>query len=78
MSAYILSFPFQLQIPVEIEGLHSEGYDEANLLALPLTKHKARPAAEPAPTGKRLSKKERKRLEKIVNQKNKKAKVMSW
>jgi len=63
------------EIAIDIAGLPSESYDDdANILALPSKKRRTITAADNAPIVKKLSKKQRKLLEKVVDQKNKKAK----
>ena len=66
------------QLKVEIGGLRLEGYDDSNLLVLPSKKRKTKVKVQDgAPVGKLLSKKQRKHLEKILDQKKKKLKVCS-
>ena len=64
-----------LQIQIEIEGITKSNYDENNPLALPSEKRKTEVECKSAPVVKRLSKKERKKLEKLVDKKEKKTKV---
>ncbi|KAK2177101.1 hypothetical protein NP493_617g00010 [Ridgeia piscesae] len=63
------------RLKVEIGGLRLEGYDDSNLLVLPSKKRKTKVKVQDgAPVGKLLSKKQRKHLEKILDQKKKKLK----
>ena len=56
--------------------MRQEGYDDCNLLVLPSKKRKTKVKVQGgAPLGKLLSKKQRKHLEKILDQKKKKLKV---
>ncbi|KAL3858338.1 hypothetical protein ACJMK2_012932 [Sinanodonta woodiana] len=60
---------------VAIEGVHTDvGYDESNVLALPSGKRKTTKKQEDNKKVKKLTKKERKRLENILERKEKKAK----
>ncbi|XP_074640669.1 putative ATP-dependent RNA helicase DHX37 [Tubulanus polymorphus] len=65
----------ETKIFIEIEGVNQDGNDESNPLVLPAkkrkTKEKIKEAAAPP---KKLSKKERKRLEKVISVKEKKEK----
>lgn len=64
------------QIKLDIEDKEKSGYDDSNALVLPSEKRSAKLKQETdAPTVKKLSKKERKRLEKIIEQKEKKNKA---
>ena len=57
-------------------GLHSEEYDNSNALALPGRKRKKKEEeGDLKPKVRKLTKKERKRLEKIKSVKEKKARV---
>ena len=64
------------QIALDMPGIHSEEYDNSNALALPGRKRKKKAEEEDLkPKVRKLTKKERKRLEKIKAVKEKKARV---
>lgn len=65
-----------LQIQVDLDLDTSKGYDESNVLALPSKKRDTKQKHEQQKKVRRLTKKERKKLERVVEQKDKKAKVM--
>ncbi|KAI0211448.1 putative ATP-dependent RNA helicase DHX37 [Lamellibrachia satsuma] len=62
------------KLKVEIGGLRLQGYDDCNLLVLPSKKRKTKVTVQGGPVQKLLSKKQRKHLEKILDQKRKKLK----
>lgn len=67
---------FMSQIKLDIEDKEKFGYDDSNALVLPSEKRSAKLKQETdGPTVKKLSKKERKRLQKIIEQKEKKNKA---
>ena len=67
------------QINVTVEGLDKEGYDGSNALILPSKKVKSKVKhVQDKPIIKKLSKKQRKKLEKVVLKKEKKVKVMRF
>lgn len=53
-----------------------KGYDESNVLALPSKKRDTTQKHEPQQKVRKLTKKERKKLEKVIELKDKKAKVI--
>ncbi|XP_053375009.1 probable ATP-dependent RNA helicase DHX37 isoform X2 [Mercenaria mercenaria] len=62
-------------VKVDIEGLQSEkGFDESNVLALPSQKRESEITQQHTKLPKKLTKKERRKLEKVLEQKEKKAK----
>ena len=64
------------QVALDLPGLHSEEYDNSNALALPGRKRKKKEEeGDLKPKVRKLTKKERKRLEKIKSVKEKKARV---
>ena len=63
---------------VEISGIHvDQGYDDSNALVLPSGKRKTKIKEEKISKVKKLTKKERKKLEQVVKQKEKKSNVSS-
>lgn len=69
-------FNFLFQIKVELENVEAETYDTANALVLPSKKRATKKLRDKnAAPVKLLSRKKRKQLEKIVDQKKKKARV---
>ena len=65
-----------LQVNVEISGIYvDQGYDDSNALVLPAGKRKTKIKEENVSKVKKLSKKERKKLEQVVRQKEKKSNV---
>ena len=64
------------QISVDLPGVEDEQYDDSNLLVLPSKKRKTKLNCEKEQTAKKLSKKQRKRLEQVIDRKKKKAKVL--
>lgn len=64
------------QIKVDIAGVQDEKYDDSNVLALPSKKRKAKVKEKEHTHVKKLSKKQRKLLEKVLERKQKKAKVI--
>ena len=64
------------QISVDLPGVEDEQYDDSNLLVLPSKKRKTKLNSEKEQIAKKLSKKQRKRLEQVIDRKKKKAKVL--
>ncbi|XP_013390724.1 probable ATP-dependent RNA helicase kurz [Lingula anatina] len=64
----------KVQLQVDLEDVRSEGYDESNPLTLPSKKRTTKKVQQKDTTIRKLSKKQRKHLEKIVQLKEKKAK----
>ena len=61
---------------VDIEGVKvDKGYDDSNILALPSKKRESETVVQKTKIPKKLTKKERRKLEKVIEQKEKKAKV---
>lgn len=65
---------FQIQVDLAVDT--NKGYDESNVLALPSKKRDTAQKHEPQQKVRKLTKKERKKLEKVIELKDKKAKVI--
>lgn len=63
------------QIKLDLPDFHTEEFDDSNVLALPSRKRRTKKLIQDEQKVKPLTKKERKRLEKIIAVKDKKAKV---
>ena len=68
---------FFFQIKLDIPDAKSDQYDDCNSLVLPSVKRKTKVKNAHEPKAKLLTKKQRKNLEKIVENKKKEA-VVSW
>ena len=67
-----------LQVQVELDGVDtSVGYGDTNALVLPTQKEKKKHVEQPVKKVRRLTKRERKKLENVLLQKEKKLKVNS-
>jgi len=64
-----------VQVQVDLD-VREENYDQSNLLALPASKRDTSKTVSEAKKEKRLTKKERRKLEKILEVKEKKTKVL--
>lgn len=67
---------FQIQVEIELNGSEASKYDECNALVLPSKKRTTKVVKEKKSNQRILSKTQRKKLEKIVDVKKKKANVI--
>ena len=67
---------FKIQVEIELNGSEASKYDECNALVLPSKKRTTKVVKEKKSNQRILSKTQRKKLEKIVDVKKKKANVI--